>query len=372
MSNKEELVYLMWLSVRTDFLPSIKNHLRKFSAQQIYSMSTEELIKAGFSPSQVKKLEKKDIGFFEKLERYCEYSGIFSICYTDSQYPQKMLQYPDFPLILYTKGDLALLNYSLKVGFVGTRSTTFEGEEFSKKIALDLIGENAVLVTGGALGTDTVAIDASFEKNVPCIVVLGCDIDKSYPAQNYSRFSYVSSTGLLLSEYPPKTNARFFASRNRIIAALSNQVVIPQAPVGSGAIITAHCASRYGIPVFVRNSDGNSFSGCRELLEEGALAYVNSKETVSFSGVAPTLKKSTAVRENIMFEKESRCESNERLKEYSSGIKKYIAECIVGGRDMPDMMSKGEYCISDILCAVSEMEIEGDIVALPGNRYKLK
>ena len=359
--------YLIWLTCNTSFSPAIKRFLDIYTPKELYSFQKEEYIKLGFSDAQISRLMDKSLDGAEKILNICRLKGIKPIPYNSPEYPERLLKARDFPLVLYVRGNISVLKNRLCVGIVGTRSSTPRGESFTEKLAVELIEKGALIISGGASGIDTVGLWKSLERKAECVAVLGCDIDRYYPSNNYALFEQVATSGLVISEYPPCTNARYFPMRNRIIAALSERLVVTEAPEKSGALITAEYAVGYSVPVFATNFDGESFSGCRGLVSRGAREITTADDVINFSEPTPIKKEKKERRQN----KIEKIEPPKTVKNYKDERYLHIIKCINEGRDTPEQMKCREYGITDILCILTELEIMGDIKELPGNKFKL-
>ncbi len=364
---KNELLYLVWYADAMNFLPTASKKLEKYSVFDIYGSDAKTLCEKGFTDKQVKRLSFKGLERAMQILRYCDMKRIRIISLFDSDYPMMLKKIPDPPIVLYVRGDASILNSENCVGFVGTRSSTYEGECLAERLATELTDEGCTVVSGGAEGIDTVGLITALENKSPCIAVLGCDIDKVYPQKNERMFSeIVRCGGAVISEYPPGTGARWFPARNRIIAGLSKKVYIPEAPEESGALITAQYAKTYGIPVYAPNIDGDSFSGCRMLTENGAFVIdvrcnvPRKKEIIT--------KETAAKEESRSVQKDV----SEGAQSYGSPVKDHVMLCILEGRNIPDRMVTDEFKINKILVALTQLELCGEIEELPGNRYGKK
>lgn len=204
--------------------------------------------------------------FFEKLD--AKNIGLVGI--TDEEYPESLRPYTDMPLLLYTKGDAGLLNKPC-FAVVGTRYPTRYGvrvtAEFTEKLA-----ERFCIVSGMARGIDACAHRAALNAGGGTIAVLGSGADVVYPAENYSLYRDIASYGLVVSEYEPGTpaTAHNFPVRNRIISGLSKSVLVTEAGIKSGTMLTINCAERQGKVVFC--VPGSIYSersgGCNRSIKE--------------------------------------------------------------------------------------------------------
>ncbi len=362
----------VWLTSQTNFTPSVRSLLEVCSPEEIYSFSKEKLLELGVSEKAAELLSDKDTSRAERILNVCRHSFTEIIPFYDGRYPKSLFDCPDAPVVVYAKGDISCLNTeALKIGFIGTRDTTVAGREFSTRLAEELLGFDTVLISGGARGTDSYPLIASVEKGNPCAAILGCDINKYYPAEHYSLFECVARCGVVISEYPPETNARFFPSRNRIIAALSDRLVVTEAPSKSGALITAEYAARYGKPVFAPDFEGENFEGCRELIGRGAHRLVSARDIIETVTPTPPFKKA---REKIKRSVKRPVENTAApvcCREFSDPVCQHVFSCIERGLDTVEKMTDASHRPAAVMCALSMLELEGAITALPGGRYKI-
>lgn len=362
------LLYLVWLTCNTSFSPSVKKLLERFTPEELYRFDRDDYLSLGMSEKSSEQLSDKSLVRAEKIINICQWRDITPIPFTDPLYPECIRGKSDMPVILYAKGDVGVLNRGFRIGFVGTRNTTPNGQQFAYRTALELLENDALIISGGASGIDSVGLITALECKKPSVAVLGCDIDKYYPAKNYALFEHIVSNGLVLSEYPPQTNARYFPVRNRIIAGLSQRLLVLEAPEKSGALITANYASDYGVPVLAPRLDGESFEGCRSLLERGASELDGWQSVLSAEGKA-RLKKPKKASPRVKADKIPEIKKKS-FAVYSDPVLNHVCECIRAGRDTPEKMLDG-YSINAILSALTQLEIEGAVISQPGNRYIL-
>lgn len=202
------------------------------------------------------------------------------ISYWDPVYPDALKQVNDPPLLLYVKGDEALMeNSTQKLAVVGTRVPTDYGRKYGGEVSKLLAQLGYVIVSGAAMGIDAVAHRAALEVNGLSIGVLGCGVDQIYPKQNGKLYNDLMTRGLLISEYEAGTQPHpiHFPERNRIIAGLSEACFVIEAAQKSGSLITAEMTMDLGRDVYAL--PGPVFSqksiGCHELIQSGAEPIVS-------------------------------------------------------------------------------------------------
>jgi DNA processing protein len=203
-----------------------------------------------------------------------------NICvYGDENYPKKLMQIDDPPFILSYLGDIKKVNTLKAVSIVGSRVCSNYGKDVALYIAKQLSAYNVNIISGMALGIDSVAHNVTIENDGFTTAILGCGIDIIYPRQNYRLYDKILEKGCLISEFLPNTQpyAYNFPTRNRIISGLSDLVIIVEAGEKSGTLITADAALNQGKEVVaVPGSIFSKFSiGCNKLISEGATPFVS-------------------------------------------------------------------------------------------------
>lgn len=195
-----------------------------------------------------------------------------SISILDSQYPLYLKESYNPPVLLFYQGDISLLNYE-KLGFIGSRSCSMNGISSVQKVIKEL-NNKFVIISGLARGIDTTCHISAIKNGGKTIAVIGTGLDIAYPKENAQLQAYIAKHHLILSEYSPgeKPLKYHFPERNRIIAGLSKGVVVTEAKVRSGSLITCEYAMSEGRDVFAIPGsilDGLS-DGCHHLIQEGA------------------------------------------------------------------------------------------------------
>lgn len=250
--------------------------LKEFgSPEKIFSCSLEKL-------SQISKINKRIINFIKneipKLSLSKDYELIEKlkiklITGKDLSYPDNLSSIFHPPFLLYLRGDLKKED-EIAVAIVGTRRATNYGKIAARKIARELAKERITVVSGMARGIDTCAHEGALEEGGRTIAILGCGVDIVYPRENKSLMEQIIKQGAVISEFSLGTKpfAGNFPRRNRIISGLSRGVVVVEAPLKSGALITADFALEQGREVFsVPGVITNPYSkGTNKLIKEGA------------------------------------------------------------------------------------------------------
>lgn len=225
-----------------------------------------------------------DLTRAKQITVQCRRKGIRILTLCDPSYPSRLRSISDPPLVLYCIGVLPNFENTPAIGVVGTRNASGYGLRMTTAISEQIARCGALVVSGGAAGVDTNALEGALKAKMPSVTVLGCGVDVTYPVSNRKLFQEARETGCLISEYPPGTNPKpwHFPERNRIISGISNGVLVVEAPQKSGALITARNAMEQGRDVFVipGNIDMTSCAGSNLLLQEGAGAVFSGWDVV--------------------------------------------------------------------------------------------
>lgn len=273
----EMLIYWIWFSQL-----GISN--RQKMALLAYFHDPEEIYHAQVLPEGVPELPDKDLSAAHKILETCADKGIRIAVLTDRNYPVKLRNIPDPPLVLYYKGMLPNWERMPAVGIVGTRKASAYGLTAAKRFGYQIAMCGGLVVSGGAYGIDSVAMQGALEAGKKTVGVLGCGVDVVYPKSNGRLFNDVLQNGCLISEYPPGTrpNPWQFPERNRIISGIASGVLVVEAPSKSGALITARDALEQGRDVYVvpGNIDVESCAGSNSLLQDGAMAVFTGWDVV--------------------------------------------------------------------------------------------
>lgn len=205
-------------------------------------------------------------------------TGAHVLTWDDEHYPANLRETDAPPPVLYVRGELRPEDM-LAVAIVGTRRASAYGREVAHMAATELVHNNVTVISGLALGVDTVAHRAALEAGGRTIAVLGSGVDQVYPTQNRELADAIIANGALVSEYPMGTRpeANNFPPRNRIISGLSRGVVIVEASQRSGALITAQFAAEQGREVFAVPGSilHPGSAGCNELIRQGATPFLS-------------------------------------------------------------------------------------------------
>ncbi len=278
--------------------------------------------------------------------------NIVCITLESKNYPENLLNTDIPPLVLYAKGDVSLLNSQI-FGVVGSRKSLPVQLNIAKDICEDLVSAGFTLVTGIAEGIDKTVIETVLNNDGKLISVLANGFDNIYPSAHKSLFERVVEKGLVITEHLPEVKAKpyFFPVRNRIIAGLSDGVLVVSGAIRSGTLYTAEYAVDYGKHLFAIPYTPNieSGTGCNLLLKQGAILTENSQDILEFFG------KNKATQSIALTEEQQ-----------------LIVNTIKDGNlHVGQIAKKLNKAVYEIIPVLSELEIKGIIVKNGTNIYGL-
>jgi DNA processing protein len=297
-----------------------------------------------------------ELGFMEKYK-------IKPLFYLDQDYPSRLKHCNDGPLLLYFKGTSDLNNPKV-VAFVGTRKATEYGREMCWKIMDGLRDQDILIISGLAYGIDTWSHKAALDNKLETIGVLGHGLDRIYPYSNRSLAEKMIHSGGLITEFTSMTkpDRENFPMRNRIIAGMSDAVVVVEAGLQGGALITADLANSYNRDVFAvpgRIGDPHS-EGCNNLIKTNRAALIQSADDIRY---LLNWDQSTVMQSS----------SQRQLFIQMSNDEEAIVELLRndGEQTIDILMIKLGLLPSQAATALLRLEFEGIIRCLPGKVYRL-
>jgi DNA processing protein len=242
------------------------------SAEAVLKTNVGKLIKIpGIQEITARKILKSDtISLAEKQLELAEKNKVKLLFYLDANYPERLKRNYDSPSMLYYKGNIDL-NQAKIIGIVGTRNASEYGKRTTEDIVEGFRDQNALIVSGLAYGIDIAAHKASIKYGLPTIGVMASGLDFMYPAIHKKTAETMCQNGGYMSEqsFGRQPSPKYFPARNRIIAGMSDAVIVVEAAAKGGALITAEYANNYHKDVFaVPGNIGNVTSeGCNLLIK---------------------------------------------------------------------------------------------------------
>jgi len=364
----EELRYFIALSLASKIGPSIFKAIIAYagSAQNFFTLPKGKVLKTPKVGSKLLELRNQEQELLRKADELiqtCEKSGYRIFTPLDADFPSRLKVQEDSPVLFFAKGS-GSLNFERSVGIVGTRSATQYGKTATRKIIEDLAIYQPAIVSGLAYGIDIEAHRAALAVGLPTIAVMGSPINQIYPAVHRKTAESILESGLVMSEYAPgsKMSPGNFPARNRIIASLSDALIVVEAAEKGGALITAEIAYSYDKDVFaVPGNLQSPFSeGCNQLIKKmKANIYTGPGDIAeALYWVKPGEPAIKSPKLDL-----SKYEGEEAI------ILKHLTE---KGESEIDLISYSTGIPLGLLSSkLLSLEFEGILKSLPGKKYKL-
>lgn len=280
-------LYWIWyqLSVGTskNFLPLLDYF---GSMEGLYNSNyLQRKVCPSLTDKMLDRMEQTSLDDAKEVMELCERNHWDIITYEDEKYPNKLKSIYDPPAVLYVSGSLPDIDNSLTVSIVGTREASPYALTSAELMAKGVSRCGGIIISGGALGVDCAAHKGALEANGITIAVLGCGLNQGYMNANSEIREMISSTGAIVTEFPPNVRAsRFtFPQRNRIISGLCDGLLVVEAGVKSGSLITASYATSQNKDVFAISSSilDFNYAGTNKLLEDGAYLVTNTGSIIN-------------------------------------------------------------------------------------------
>lgn len=309
----------------------------------------------------------KDLGRIQRwLDADEQHAVITRVC---AEYPALLAEVDDAPWLLFASGHVEHLTLSA-IGIVGSRKATPMGVSLAGEFSQGLGAHRLCVVSGMAMGIDAAAHQAALEHGCATIGVLGCGIDKVYPARHRALYGQMRESGLLLSEYLPGEAPRVerFPQRNRIISGLSRGVLVVEASVHSGSLQTAKHALEqnrevYAIPGSIRNS---AAEGCNRLIQQGAkLVTCTDDVLVDFPAQEALWPVDNPFRENF----------SEKLPNFlETGLANphLLANVDFETTSLDVLITRTGLGVSDVVNQLISLELAGWIKQVPGGYVRMR
>lgn len=303
---------------------------------------------------------------FEKAERI----GAEFIFLDDTDYPELLSGIADAPPVLSVMGNKALLKKP-HIAIVGTRNASINGKNIARRMAADLVKSGYSIVSGMALGIDGAAHDGALylaDENASTTAVLGTGIDVVYPEQNRRIYNSIREKGALISEYAlgTKPQPSNFPQRNRIISGMAIALVVIEAALRSGSLITANKALEQGKDVFAVPSSplDPRASGVNHLIKNGAPLVESAQDVIDhITSSLPFSFKET------VFEKDLETPDVSAYVEPSDQDRNDILSLLDGSAVEIDLLIRETGLPANVISALLvELELGGQIKRLPGNK----
>lgn len=305
----------------------------------------------------------------------------------DRAYPSTLLDLADPPLLLFARGNLDLLGRDA-VALVGARHATLQGERDARQFARTLSSAGWLVVSGLALGIDAAAHDGAMEGGAGTLAVVGTGVDRVYPEANRGLWERIAASSLIVSELPLGAPPRslHFPRRNRLIAALSRGVVVIEAALRSGSLITARLAAELGRDVYALPGSIHApqSHGCHRLIRQGALLVESPEDVLAELGApsgdgarAARAARSSPVQQATHPAVAPATEPVTAPATLATGLESLegpsaavLAAIAYDPVDVDALATRTGLPVALVTAALLALELGGTVESLPGNRYR--
>lgn len=336
------------------------------SSEQVFNEKRGALEKipgiGSINASKIINHKTEALAIAEEEILFIKKNNIIPLFYLNENYPKRLLNCEDGPILIYTKGNIEFNNPKV-VSIVGTRKATDYGKEFCAKIVEELTSHQPLIVSGLAYGIDVLAHKEALKNNISTVGVLAHGLDKMYPSQHSGVAKQMLEKGGLVSDYKSRTNPdrENFPKRNRIVAGLSDLTIVIESSKKGGSLITAYIANDYNRDVFAlpgRLNDHQS-EGCNHLIKTNKAALIQSVKDLEY----------------IMG-----WEANQKVKPNQTQLfveltpeQKIVTAILAKNEKMAidELSLQSKMPMSKTASMLLELEFEGVVKSLPGKVYKL-
>ena len=404
----ERIVWLMLTMIFGAGNPRIWSVSKDYdNADEFYAALKENKVE-GLNEKEKQLVGKITQADAQKVLDDCAAKGINVYCYESEGYPQRLGAIADAPAVLFSYGNLDFLNHISTIAVVGTRQPSQYSIGVAKWLCNDMLDKGITLCSGFANGIDQIANVTSLDKGKPTVAVCGTALDHDYPTGSMDLKKKIGENGVVISEHIPGTKSfqNAFKLRNRILVGISQGVVFIEAGIDSHGLDNFKHAAAQGKPVFVVppcDITDKRYFGQRYLLRNDCIPLFDADDIVGrlalegFDSFAYTKdfgdfslpvedsqfytkqeikkrlsesesKPKTAADKKIISEKKAPAVDYSQLDETESAICKVLEE---GKTHADTICAKTKIDISDVLAALTMLELEGIINSLPGNQFEL-
>ncbi len=369
------------------------------------------------SDKQFKSLKSADLKKAQAIVDYCDKKEIEIITLDDEKYPVILRRIINPPCVLYVRGTFPNFDDEVGIGMVGTRNCSMNGMIAASTLAYRMAQAGAIIISGGANGIDTKCSQGALFAKKPSVIIRPCGLDYNYLNDLKDIRKQVESCGAVISEIQPlgKVDRNAFQIRNRLISALSLGLAVVEAPLKSGTMITVAYALEYGKDIFALPGDisNENYAGSNKLLQEGAtpiytpadvlgeyLSAFPHRLNLNNAGIPineddiymrlqrkyskpakvspqkPKKEKSFVKKVKEKFEKTQEVKEKQKLAELPFEADEITKSVYDSFGNYPittdEIIDKTGFDASDVMIALTDLEINAVIKQLPGGRFELK
>jgi len=379
--NKSNIEY--WLALK--LVPRLAIHkkielVKAFGLDELFSINDKPSILSSANNLSVKQLVAFQQPDWQKISQIIEASSASNsaiICFDNPHYPQLLKEIYDPPLVIFVQGNTSLLN-SPQIAVVGSRSASSGGRDTAFTLCQQLAQQNIVITSGLALGIDAAAHRGAISHPNSTIAVVATGLDLVYPARHRTLAQQIiSSGGAIISEFLPGTQPRagHFPKRNRLISGLSLGVLVVEAELRSGSLITARCALEQNREVFAVPSsiENQQAKGCHWLIKQGAKLVEQCADIVDEFAFAdkPSLHFNNSTQPtNLAIQ--DRLDGVDEIKQKGLCNDELLDNVGFEITPVDKVVSRSELPVEEVLTRLTMLELSGLVSAVPGGYIRTK
>lgn len=320
--------------------------------EEVMAAAGADVARAAGAPAAAALRKGPDPDLVARTFEWLEQPGNRLLALGDADYPARLLELSDPPTVLYAKGRTDLLR-APALAIVGSRNATAQGLANAETFARAFSDHGLTVVSGLAIGIDAAAHAGGLAGASSSVAVVGTGLDLVYPARNRDLAHRLAAEGALVSEFPLGTPARAenFPRRNRILSGLSLGVLVVEAAIQSGSLITARLAGEQGRDVFAIPGSIHSplSKGCHRLIKEGAKLVESAQDVLEELGIAVSCAAAPAAGRNAH---------------------PLLVHLGFDPVDAGTLAARSGLTAQEVTAALLELELAGEVTSLPGGRYQ--
>ncbi len=365
--NDENLIYRIALSLLNGIGPVNARNLLSYCGglKEIFQWPAEKFLRIpGIGKGIAGNLNRNQaLSRAEDEVKFIKKNNIKALFYLDPDYPQRLKHCNDSPVIIYSKTSITL-NQNRTLSIVGTRKATEYGKMIVQQIVEELTDYNVIIISGLAYGIDYHAHHEALRNNIPTLAVLGHSLDRIYPAVHSNLAKKMLLNGGLVSEYPSgtKPDRENFPQRNRIIAGLSDVVIVVESNLRGGAVITAIIANSYNRDVYAvpGNINHDYSKGCNQLIVQNRAVLFSSVKQLADDMGWNESNTSNGTKQTVLpvdLTKEEQIILSVLSKSESKAIDRIVLDTAMS--------------TSKVSANLLELEFKGLVITMPGKHFKI-
>lgn len=338
---------------------------------QVFAASRSQLARV-VGDAIAEQIRRKDrSGNVERTLRWLDEPSHHLVTLADATYPPRLFEIADPPPLLYVRGDPAWLQRTM-IAIVGSRNATAPGKRTAEEFSRSLCEAGCTVISGLALGIDTAAHRGALQRataSASTVAVLGTGADRVYPRANADLFDAVAAHGAIISEFPLGTEplSGHFPRRNRLISGLSQGVLVVEAAMSSGSLITARMAAEQGREVFAIPGSIHSpvSRGCHALIKQGAKLVESAGDVIE---EMTTFAKATRRTDSV--DPATDRTGEEDVHNGLLDSKELLQHMGYDPVDMDSLAAFSGLTPAEVSAMLLTLELEGRVASLPGGLYQ--